>query len=123
MYCRRKTATAIYRRKDFGIAVQEKRNRLQKVSVEEAAPTIAVLIFFCISASDVEPSLFVDLHIPSDRHDPPQLPAMIPATLTENQLKRRRIVGTILSSEQSYIESLQRLESDYKWVHTRRLLL
>ena len=68
----------------------------------------------CLLAFESEPSLFVDLHIPPERHPVPELPHFPPEGLTDNQAKRRNIVGSILSSEQSYIESLQRLETDYK---------
>nr|XP_026690271.1 rho guanine nucleotide exchange factor 10-like protein [Ciona intestinalis] len=61
-----------------------------------------------------EPSSFVEIDIPTNRHPLPRLPDPVPPDLTEVQLKRRRIVGTIISSEESYIESLQRLEVEYK---------
>lgn len=42
------------------------------------------------------------------RHQPPTLPPM-PANLTQEQIKRRYIVATIIHSENSYVASLQRL--------------
>ena len=42
----------------------------------------------------------------------PELPSQI--TLTQEQIKRRMIVGSIVESENSYINSLQRLINDFK---------
>ncbi|CAK8688139.1 unnamed protein product [Clavelina lepadiformis] len=63
---------------------------------------------------EYEQGSFVEFHIPPNRHPSPQLPPITPTGLSEGQVKRRRIVATIISSEKSYTDSLQRLESDYK---------
>ncbi|XP_043239320.1 rho guanine nucleotide exchange factor 10-like isoform X5 [Amphibalanus amphitrite] len=47
------------------------------------------------------------------RHQPPSLPAA-PAGLSAEQLKRRHIVQSIVSSENNYVASLQSLVNDYK---------
>nr|CAB3222855.1 rho guanine nucleotide exchange factor 10-like [Phallusia mammillata] len=62
---------------------------------------------------EVEQSTFLEVDL-AKHHPSPQLPVLVPSNLDKNQLKRRNIVASIILSEQLYIESLQRLETDYR---------
>ncbi|RUS71131.1 hypothetical protein EGW08_021110 [Elysia chlorotica] len=48
-----------------------------------------------------------------EKHPPPELPPC-PEGLSENQKKRRMIIELIISSERSYMESLERVIKDYE---------
>ncbi|GFN92550.1 rho guanine nucleotide exchange factor 10 [Plakobranchus ocellatus] len=53
------------------------------------------------------------VYINPEKHPPPELPPT-PEGLTENQKKRRLIIELIISSERSYLESLERIIKDYE---------
>ncbi|XP_067128499.1 rho guanine nucleotide exchange factor 10-like protein isoform X2 [Centruroides vittatus] len=56
---------------------------------------------------------YVDVKVPKKQRPPLSLPPM-PHDLTPEKMKRRYIVGSIVDSENSYVNSLQRLIKDYK---------
>ncbi|KAF8790883.1 Rho guanine nucleotide exchange factor 10 like protein [Argiope bruennichi] len=56
---------------------------------------------------------YVDVKIPKKQRPPLSLPPMPPG-LTPEKMKRRYIIGSIVDSENSYVNSLQRLIRDYK---------
>ncbi|KAG8195643.1 hypothetical protein JTE90_004978 [Oedothorax gibbosus] len=56
---------------------------------------------------------YVDVKIPKKQRPPLSLPP-IPPGLPPEKMKRRYIVGSIVDSENSYLNSLQRLIRDYK---------
>ncbi|GFS22585.1 rho guanine nucleotide exchange factor 10 [Elysia marginata] len=53
------------------------------------------------------------VYINSEKHPPPELPPC-PEGLSENQTKRRMIIDLIISSERSYLESLERVIKDFE---------
>ncbi|XP_061147487.1 rho guanine nucleotide exchange factor 10-like protein isoform X1 [Syngnathus typhle] len=55
---------------------------------------------------------YLDVAISDVTHPPPQLSAM-PEGLTSHQVVRRHILGSIIQSERSYLESLRRILQDY----------
>ncbi|XP_015917701.1 rho guanine nucleotide exchange factor 10-like protein isoform X1 [Parasteatoda tepidariorum] len=56
---------------------------------------------------------YVDVKIPKKQRPPLSLPP-VPPNLSPEKLKRRYIVGSIVDSENSYLNSMQRLIRDYK---------
>ncbi|GFR00921.1 rho guanine nucleotide exchange factor 10 [Trichonephila clavata] len=56
---------------------------------------------------------YVDVKIPKKQRPPLSLPPMPPG-LSPEKMKRRYIIGSIVDSENSYVNSLQRLIRDYK---------
>ncbi|XP_054721997.1 rho guanine nucleotide exchange factor 10-like, partial [Uloborus diversus] len=56
---------------------------------------------------------YVDVKIPKKQRPPLSLPPMPPG-LSPEKMKRRYIVGSVVDSENSYLNSLQRLIRDYK---------
>jgi len=57
---------------------------------------------------------YIDIKISKKQRPPICLPEIPPQGLTQEQLKRRYIIGSIVDSENSYINSLQRIISHYK---------
>ncbi|XP_051932912.1 rho guanine nucleotide exchange factor 10-like protein isoform X2 [Hippocampus zosterae] len=55
---------------------------------------------------------YLDVVISDVTHPPPQLSAM-PEGLTSHQVVRRHILGSIIQSERSYLESLRRILQEY----------
>ncbi|XP_057701766.1 rho guanine nucleotide exchange factor 10-like protein isoform X1 [Corythoichthys intestinalis] len=55
---------------------------------------------------------YLDVAISDVTHPPPQLSAM-PEGLTSHQVVRRHILGSIIQSERSYLESLRRILQEY----------
>jgi hypothetical protein len=52
--------------------------------------------------------MYIEFSVNEKKHPPPSLPPC-PDNLTPEQTKRRRIVGCIIDSENSYVASLHRL--------------
>lgn len=65
-----------------------------------------------LNSEDENP--YLDIKISKKQRPPICLPEMPPQGLTPEQLKRRYIVGSIVDSENSYINSLQRIITQYK---------
>lgn len=57
---------------------------------------------------------YIDIKLSKKQRPPICLPEIPPQGLTQEQLKRRYIIGSIVDSENSYINSLQRIISEYK---------
>ncbi|XP_054159778.1 rho guanine nucleotide exchange factor 10-like protein [Oppia nitens] len=57
---------------------------------------------------------YIDIKISKKQRPPICLPEIPPQGLTQEQLKRRYIIGSIVDSENSYINSLQRIIAEYK---------
>ncbi|XP_035517756.1 rho guanine nucleotide exchange factor 10-like protein isoform X1 [Morone saxatilis] len=55
---------------------------------------------------------YLDVAVSEDKHPPPQLSPM-PEGLTSHQVVRRHILGSIIQSERSYLESLRRILQEY----------
>ncbi|XP_073324983.1 rho guanine nucleotide exchange factor 10-like protein [Pagrus major] len=55
---------------------------------------------------------YLDVAMSEERHPPPQLSPM-PEGLTSHQVVRRHILGSIIQSERSYLESLRRILQEY----------
>ncbi|CAN9511965.1 unnamed protein product [Ophioblennius macclurei] len=55
---------------------------------------------------------YLDVNVSEVKHPPPQLSPM-PEGLTSHQVVRRHILGSIIQSERSYLESLRRILQDY----------
>ncbi|XP_054641599.1 rho guanine nucleotide exchange factor 10-like protein isoform X2 [Dunckerocampus dactyliophorus] len=55
---------------------------------------------------------YLDVAMSDVKHPPPQLSAM-PEGLTSHQVVRRHILGSIIQSEHSYLESLRRILQEY----------
>ncbi|XP_068171124.1 rho guanine nucleotide exchange factor 10-like protein isoform X2 [Antennarius striatus] len=55
---------------------------------------------------------YLDLAVSEEKHPPPQLSPM-PEGLSSHQVVRRHILGSIIQSERSYLESLRRILQDY----------
>uniref|UniRef100_A0A8C3ABI4 Rho guanine nucleotide exchange factor 10 like n=1 Tax=Cyclopterus lumpus TaxID=8103 RepID=A0A8C3ABI4_CYCLU len=56
---------------------------------------------------------YLDVAVSELKHPPPQLSPM-PEGLTSHQVVRRHILGSIIQSEQSYLESLRRILQEYQ---------
>lgn len=65
------------------------------------------------SNSDLDDNIYVDVKMKKQR-PPICLPEVPPQGLTPEKLKRRYIIGSLVDSENSYINSLHRLINDYK---------
>ncbi|CAG2104567.1 unnamed protein product [Medioppia subpectinata] len=65
-----------------------------------------------LNSEDENP--YIDIKLSKKQRPPICLPEMPPQGLTQEQLKRRYIIGSIVDSENSYINSLQRIISEYK---------
>ncbi|XP_069119605.1 rho guanine nucleotide exchange factor 10-like isoform X2 [Argopecten irradians] len=68
--------------------------KIDKFSQEEASPCLPV-------------------KLDTKRHPPPEMPAP-PADLTEKQNKKRKVIESIINSEKSYIDSLDRVVNIFK---------
>ncbi|XP_074521516.1 rho guanine nucleotide exchange factor 10-like protein isoform X2 [Halichoeres trimaculatus] len=55
---------------------------------------------------------YLDVAVSDEKHPPPQLSPM-PEGLTSHQVVRRHILGSIIQSERSYLESLRRIMQEY----------
>ncbi|XP_024125969.1 rho guanine nucleotide exchange factor 10-like protein isoform X2 [Oryzias melastigma] len=55
---------------------------------------------------------YLDVVVSEGKHPPPQLSPM-PEGLTSHQVVRRHILGSIIQSERSYLESLRRISQEY----------
>uniref|UniRef100_A0A8C7YVS4 Rho guanine nucleotide exchange factor (GEF) 10-like a n=1 Tax=Oryzias sinensis TaxID=183150 RepID=A0A8C7YVS4_9TELE len=55
---------------------------------------------------------YLDVVVSEGKHPPPQLSPM-PEGLTSHQVVRRHILGSIIQSERSYLESLKRISQEY----------
>ncbi|XP_041813379.1 rho guanine nucleotide exchange factor 10-like protein isoform X1 [Chelmon rostratus] len=55
---------------------------------------------------------YLDVAVSEEKHPPPQLSPM-PEGLTSHQVVRRHILGSIIQSERSYLESLRRILQEY----------
>ncbi|CAJ1050898.1 rho guanine nucleotide exchange factor 10-like protein isoform X1 [Xyrichtys novacula] len=55
---------------------------------------------------------YLDVAVSEEKHPPPQLSPM-PEGLTSHQVVRRHILGSIIQSERSYLESLRRIMQEY----------
>uniref|UniRef100_A0A3P8TZU7 Rho guanine nucleotide exchange factor 10 like n=1 Tax=Amphiprion percula TaxID=161767 RepID=A0A3P8TZU7_AMPPE len=55
---------------------------------------------------------YLDVAVSEVKHPPPQLSSM-PVGLTSHQVVRRHILGSIIQSERSYLESLRRILQEY----------
>ncbi|TWW62740.1 Rho guanine nucleotide exchange factor 10-like protein [Takifugu flavidus] len=55
---------------------------------------------------------YLDVVMSEEKHPPPQLSSM-PQGLTSQQVVRRHILGSIIQSERSYLESLRRILQEY----------
>ncbi|XP_029006136.1 rho guanine nucleotide exchange factor 10-like protein isoform X2 [Betta splendens] len=55
---------------------------------------------------------YLDVAVSEMKHPPPQLSSM-PEGLTSHQVVRRHILGSIIQSERSYLESLRRILQEY----------
>ncbi|XP_076599261.1 rho guanine nucleotide exchange factor 10-like protein isoform X2 [Chaetodon auriga] len=55
---------------------------------------------------------YLDVAVSDEKHPPPQLSPM-PEGLTSHQVVRRHILGSIIQSERSYLESLRRILQEY----------
>ncbi|XP_038551361.1 rho guanine nucleotide exchange factor 10-like protein isoform X2 [Micropterus salmoides] len=55
---------------------------------------------------------YLDVAVSEEKHPPPQLSPM-PEGLTNHQVVRRHILGSIIQSERSYLESLRRILQEY----------
>ena len=66
------------------------------------------------SMNSEEENPYIDIKISKKQRPPICLPEIPPQGLTQEQLKRRYIIGSIVDSENSYINSLQRIICDYK---------
>ncbi|MEQ2266003.1 guanine nucleotide exchange factor 10-like protein, partial [Xenotaenia resolanae] len=55
---------------------------------------------------------YLDVAVSEVKHPPPQLSPM-PEGLTNHQVVRRHILGSIIQSERSYLESLRRILQEY----------
>ncbi|RWS11802.1 rho guanine nucleotide exchange factor 10-like protein [Dinothrombium tinctorium] len=64
--------------------------------------------------SDIDENPYVDVKLSKKQRPPICLPDIPPQSLTAEQLKRRYIVGSIVDSENSYINSLHRLINEFK---------
>ncbi|XP_030625200.1 rho guanine nucleotide exchange factor 10-like protein [Chanos chanos] len=56
---------------------------------------------------------YLDVTVSEMKHPPPQL-APMPEGLTSQQIVRRHILGSIIQSEQSYLDSLKRILQEYQ---------
>ncbi|XP_029287640.1 rho guanine nucleotide exchange factor 10-like protein isoform X2 [Cottoperca gobio] len=56
---------------------------------------------------------YLDVAVSEVKHPPPQLSPM-PEGLTNHQVVRRHILGSIIQSERSYLESLRRIVQEYQ---------
>ncbi|XP_031727608.1 rho guanine nucleotide exchange factor 10-like protein isoform X1 [Anarrhichthys ocellatus] len=56
---------------------------------------------------------YLDVAVSEVKHPPPQLSSM-PEGLTSHQVVRRHILGSIIQSERSYLESLRRILQEYQ---------
>ncbi|TNN41269.1 Rho guanine nucleotide exchange factor 10-like protein [Liparis tanakae] len=56
---------------------------------------------------------YLDVAVSEVKHPPPELSPM-PEGLTSHQVVRRHILGSIIQSEQSYLESLRRILQEYQ---------
>lgn len=64
--------------------------------------------------SDIEENPYIDIKMSKKQRPPICLPEVPPQGLTPEQLKRRYIIGSIVDSENSYINSMQRIILEYK---------
>ncbi|XP_015790533.1 rho guanine nucleotide exchange factor 10-like [Tetranychus urticae] len=64
--------------------------------------------------SNEEESAYMDVKLSKRQRPPLCLPYIPPSGLTQEQIKRRYIVGSIVDSENSYINSLHRLIDEFK---------
>uniref|UniRef100_UPI0037E7A7BF rho guanine nucleotide exchange factor 10-like protein isoform X1 n=1 Tax=Semicossyphus pulcher TaxID=241346 RepID=UPI0037E7A7BF len=55
---------------------------------------------------------YLDVAVSDEKHPPPQLSPM-PEGLTSHQVVRRHILGSIIQSERSYLDSLRRIMQEY----------
>nr|XP_029133018.1 rho guanine nucleotide exchange factor 10-like protein [Labrus bergylta] len=55
---------------------------------------------------------YLDVAVSEEKHPPPQLSPM-PEGLTNHQVVRRHILGSIIQSERSYLDSLRRIMQEY----------
>ncbi|XP_040389352.1 rho guanine nucleotide exchange factor 10-like protein isoform X4 [Cygnus olor] len=63
--------------------------------------------------SEEEDTGFLEVTVSDMKHPPPELGPM-PAGLSPQQVVRRHILGSIVQSERSYVESLKRILQDYR---------
>ncbi|XP_072210462.1 rho guanine nucleotide exchange factor 10-like protein isoform X3 [Excalfactoria chinensis] len=63
--------------------------------------------------SEEEDTGFLEVTVSDMKHPPPELGPM-PTGLTPQQVVRRHILGSIVQSERSYVESLKRILQDYR---------
>uniref|UniRef100_A0A3P8WUE0 Rho guanine nucleotide exchange factor 10 like n=1 Tax=Cynoglossus semilaevis TaxID=244447 RepID=A0A3P8WUE0_CYNSE len=65
-----------------------------------------------LSAEEEDDAGYLDVAVSEVKHPPPQLSPM-PEGLTSHQVVRRHILGSIIQSERSYLESLRRILQEY----------
>jgi hypothetical protein len=65
------------------------------------------------TVTDDQSATCLSVNINSQKHPAPVMPPQPPG-LTENQIKRRMVIDSIVNSERSYLESLERLVTDYE---------
>uniref|UniRef100_A0A8C6ZGW7 Rho guanine nucleotide exchange factor 10 like n=1 Tax=Nothoprocta perdicaria TaxID=30464 RepID=A0A8C6ZGW7_NOTPE len=63
--------------------------------------------------SEEEDTGFLEVTVSDMKHPPPELSPM-PAGLSAQQVVRRHILGSIVQSERSYVDSLKRILQDYR---------
>ncbi|NWJ01838.1 ARGAL protein, partial [Crypturellus undulatus] len=63
--------------------------------------------------SEEEDTGFLEVTVSDMKHPPPELSPM-PAGLSPQQVVRRHILGSIVQSERSYVDSLKRILQDYR---------
>ncbi|XP_030586314.1 rho guanine nucleotide exchange factor 10-like protein isoform X1 [Archocentrus centrarchus] len=65
-----------------------------------------------LAAEEEDDAGYLDVAVSEVKHPPPQLSPM-PEGLTSHQVVRRHILGSIIQSERSYLESLRRILQEY----------
>ncbi|KAM9176157.1 rho guanine nucleotide exchange factor 10-like protein [Mergus octosetaceus] len=93
----------------------ERRRRAAEVEKLPPAPSISrgFLEHRGRGDSEEEDTGFLEVTVSDMKHPPPELGPM-PAGLSPQQVVRRHILGSIVQSERSYVDSLKRILQDYR---------
>ncbi|XP_035829143.1 rho guanine nucleotide exchange factor 10-like protein [Aplysia californica] len=66
-----------------------------------------------LGPEDTRSTVCLPVTLDPEKHPPPQLPPP-PAGLTDSQVKRRCVIDLVISSERSYLDSLERIVKQYR---------
>ncbi|XP_062419876.1 LOW QUALITY PROTEIN: rho guanine nucleotide exchange factor 10-like protein [Pungitius pungitius] len=116
---KRELATRLYGRHNVDIKVQQLMKAARsgtKDGLEKTKIAVMRKVPFLQRKDQLEEeddAGYLDVAVSEMKHPPPQLSPM-PEGLTNHQVVRRHVLGSIIQSEHSYLESLRRIVQEYQ---------